>query len=255
MIVTRFPGLIRRDRPGAIRQVGESRFGRVLARPRRLVSGPDRFTLFQCSFDGPDGSTDFKDDAGRHTITAVGDAKIVRDQSKFGGASGLFDGTGDYLELPDHDDWSFGAGDFTIEGWVRPNNVAANQGLVSQKADANNSWYLWLRFAAPAGIEFDSYSGGVQQVGFNQGSNAGWSVGTWYHVALVRNGNDFKIYRDGTSVASTTSSNAIPELAAVLQIGLVGPTSAFNGHLDEWRISNVARYTGDFSPPSKAFPG
>ncbi len=39
MIITRSPALIRRERPGRIRSVGESKFGRVLDRPRRAAGG------------------------------------------------------------------------------------------------------------------------------------------------------------------------------------------------------------------------
>jgi hypothetical protein len=36
---------------------------------------------------------------------------------KYGCTSIKFDGAGDYLELPDESDWSFGTGDFTIENF------------------------------------------------------------------------------------------------------------------------------------------
>lgn len=39
MIIARSPGLIRRERPGLIRSVGASKFGRVLDRPRRVAAG------------------------------------------------------------------------------------------------------------------------------------------------------------------------------------------------------------------------
>ena len=54
-------------------------------------------------------------------VTANGNARITTGQSEFGGASGLFDGSGDYLSTPDSADWYFGTGDFTIDFWVRFN--------------------------------------------------------------------------------------------------------------------------------------
>jgi hypothetical protein len=56
-----------------------------------------------------------------HAVTAYGSAQITTGQSKFGGASGLFHGSGDYLSTTDSDDWTFGSGDFTIDFWVRFN--------------------------------------------------------------------------------------------------------------------------------------
>ena len=90
--------------------------------------------------DGTDGSTTFTDAIGTHTVTAVGNAQIDTAQYKFGGASGLFDGTGDYLTIPDHADFNFGAGDFTIDFWVRFNAINTAQAFISQTEDANNQW-------------------------------------------------------------------------------------------------------------------
>jgi len=82
-----------------------------------------------------------------HTVTAYGNAQIDTAQSKFGGASGLFDGAGDYLSTPDSEDWNFGSGDFTIDFWVRFNSlpgVGAQRCLYSQRLDDSNIVVLML---------------------------------------------------------------------------------------------------------------
>ena len=56
-------------------------------------------------------------------ITANGDAQISTTQSKFGGSSMYFDGTGDYIEVPSSTDLFFGSSDFTIECWVYFNSL------------------------------------------------------------------------------------------------------------------------------------
>jgi hypothetical protein len=64
-------------------------------------------------FDGSDGSTTFTDVTG--TIwTANGNAQIDTAQSVFGGASGLFDGTGDFITTPDATKFSLSNADFCI---------------------------------------------------------------------------------------------------------------------------------------------
>src|SRR3990167_10480500 len=95
--------------------------------------------------------------ASAHVITANGDAQIDTAQSKFGGASGLFDGTGDTLTIPDSDDFNFGAGDFTVEWFARfvlspgdsctcgvfeQRNTAANKSYLFQGNDVAN--WQWL---------------------------------------------------------------------------------------------------------------
>ena len=71
-------------------------------------------------FEGSDGSTTFADESpAGHPLTANGNARIDTAQLKFGASSGLFDGSGDFISIPDRDDFTFGAGDFTIETFVR----------------------------------------------------------------------------------------------------------------------------------------
>src|SRR3990167_5725818 len=74
----------------------------------------DSYTQLLLHCDGVDAATTFTDEIGK-AVTANGNAQIDTAQKKFGTASGLFDGTGDYLSLADSDDWNFGAGDFTID--------------------------------------------------------------------------------------------------------------------------------------------
>jgi len=71
--------------------------------------------------DGTDGGTTFTDDSlNSITITANGDVNTDTGQQRFGTASAQFDGTGDYLSLPDNAVFDFGTGDFTIDFKERP---------------------------------------------------------------------------------------------------------------------------------------
>src|SRR3990167_5305793 len=85
----------------------------------------DTDCVLMLHMDGTDGATTFTDSSDNaKTMTAVGNAQIDTAQSKFGGASGLFDGTGDWLTTPDSTDWDLGTGDFTIDFWIRFSSVA-----------------------------------------------------------------------------------------------------------------------------------
>lgn len=207
--------------------------------------------------DGADASTTFTDNSSSaKTVTAVGNAQIDTAQSKFGGASGLFDGTGDNLTLADSADWFMDTGNVTVEFWIRFNAVTGLYYAVSQYVDGNNFLAVIFNFTAAVGARFFILNGGAFDVDFSQGATTGWSTGTWYHVALVRNGHDWAIYRDGTSIASTTDASAWPNFAGTLYIGQLGDgTNYFNGWLDDLRITKgVARYTANFTPPTEAFP-
>ncbi|MCR4341691.1 MAG: LamG domain-containing protein [Gemmatimonadaceae bacterium] len=217
------------------------------------MAGNDANTLLLLHMDGADASTTFTDSsASARTITRVGNAQIDTAQSKFGGASGLFDGTGDYLTVPDSADWAFGSGNFTIDFWIR---VAASTNAARiaghQTTDSNTGWRMGAR-TDNGNWYFDLYSGGSLIVNVTTASPL--SANTWTHMAFVKNGTDYRFYKDGTSVGSSTDANVVGDYTGTFRIGSDIDAAAFlNGWLDEFRISNIARWTTTFTPPTEAY--
>ena len=81
-------------------------------------------------FNGTNGSTTFTDNGpSPKTVTSNNGAAISTAQSKFGGASGLFDGTNDYLSTNSTSafDWQ---GDITIECWIYPLALNGNNSTI-----------------------------------------------------------------------------------------------------------------------------
>jgi hypothetical protein len=74
---------------------------------------------------------------------------------------------------------------------------------------------------------------------------------------LVRSGNDHKLYINGTQSGSTyTATNSITTLQNFITIGSNSDTpygAVLNGHIDEIRVSNTARYTANFTAPTTPF--
>ena len=77
------------------------------------------------------------------------------------------------------------------------------------------------------------------------------STGTWYHVAVARNNGTTKLFLDGVELGTGADTNDYGTTKPVI-IGSdyqASPTEAFNGHIDEVRISKgSARFTGAFTP-------
>jgi len=192
-----------------------------------------------------------------HTVTANGDAQIDTAQSKFGGASGLFDGTGDYLSIPDHSDWQLGGGtgDFTIDMWVRPTDITnvTSQSLFAQRNGAEEA-VIFLNYTAPDIFFKVSFIDGV---GGSVILSAAESISnnTWYHLAVVKNGTTYTSYLDGVQSATITKSFTYPNINSQLTIGSnsAGSNNFFYGWIEEYRVSNVARWTTNFTPPTSAY--
>ena len=206
---------------------------------------PSSVLLVHC--DGSDTSTTFTDSsASGHTLTASGNAQVDTAFKVFGTGSLLCDGTTDFVYASDHANWDF-ASDLTIDCRWRP--TALIGAMWSHWQDANN--YMQLVWGGIGGITFIVVEGGSTTLNVTQGSSSGWSTDTWYHVALVRFGNEWDIYRDGTSVASATDSITMPSFTGDVRLGaLSATTEELNGHLDEIRVVNgTAAWETNFTPP------
>ena len=86
---------------------------------------------------GSNGSTTFTDSSSNnYTVTAYGHAQISTAQSKFGGASGLFDGSVDYIRATPSTNLQFG-GDFTLELQVYP--LGTGDYIIGSSASDSNT--------------------------------------------------------------------------------------------------------------------
>lgn len=79
------------------------------------------------------------------------------------------------------------------------------------------------------------------------------TANTWTHWAVVKNGTSLKTYRNGTLYASTTCNGNIgvsSKYYMALGDYRAGDHSYFTGYIDYFRISNHARWTGNFTAPT-----
>jgi hypothetical protein len=215
--------------------------------------------------DGTNGSTTIVDSSPTpKTVTAIGNAQISTAQSKFGGASIAFDGTGDYLTVPDNADFEFGSGEFTIEMWIYPTAGSGTNRCFIAKSNRNSgggqgSYVIQISTANKLQMLFDKDATGDTWDIDVQGT-ANISLNTWHHIAVVRSGNVFTAYLNGTSEVTATSSITLVDNAQLLVIGAlgyVGPpfVNIYTGYIDDLRITKgVARYTSNFTPPTAPFP-
>jgi len=196
--------------------------------------------------DGANGSTTFTDSSlNALAVTPVGNAQISTTQSKYGGASGYFDGSGDYLDTSGTGiATAFGTGDFTIEFWYYPLTVSVQQNLVDKIGSASNAIYM-----SSAGVL-------KYYVGADRITGSTLSANTWYHIALVRYSGTTKLYVNGVqSGASYDDTNNYALNTGSPRIGAAfNNTVSVNGYIDDFRISRFARYVSNFTPPTAALP-
>ena len=228
-------------------------FSGVTMRNGLVVSNPAILSVLLTHLDGTNGSTSFVDSSSSpKTITGFGDAQISTTQSKFGGASAYFDGTGDYLTVASAD-FAVGTGDFTVEGWVYL--TAYGNGGIFSTWTVGMDQGIWLGFDLAGKINF--YIGGAYGSGYNNGivSAATVPLNTWTYVAAVRASSATYLYLNGERIGTSSTTRNITNTNGVIGRVYWGHDSNYlTGYIDEVRFTKSARYdTANFTLPSAPF--
>jgi hypothetical protein len=203
----------------------------------RLAAGPS-ITSLLLTLNGSNGATSTVDEAGSHTITFNGNAQLSTGQKKFGTASLLLDGSGDYLDVSQDSKFNL-TGDFTIECWIRTSSTAGDGVIV----DLNR-----LSISNPAGFVFYRNGSNITWYASSDGSTNNianglsfgtLSVDTWYHIAVAKKGSSWAAWLNGTRGSTLTSaSTPYYNVSALTKIGAYVGGAEFEGYIDDVRIIN-----------------
>jgi hypothetical protein len=192
------------------------------------------------------------DNAMMNDLETVGNAQISTTQSKFGGSSMYFDGTGDYLKAPGSQLYAYGTGDYTIEMWVRFGSVSTSVLVGNISGSGYGDWAFFYNSTSTV-LRFIMNNNAVLL------SSSSWtpSANTWYHVAICRASGTYRFFVDGTVTGSgSDTTNIAWTTANSILVGSANDgTLQLNGYIDDLRITKgYARYTANFTVPSSAFP-
>ena len=228
-----------------------------------IYTSTDANTKLLLHCNGTDASTTFTDSStSAHTVTANGNAQIDTAQSKFGGASGLFDGTGDYLSVPYNANLAPTAtGDWTLDCWIRTTTLAATQVIYSVENNGTTEPTVYLRLDTSGFLFAGAGDTGCTAQFNSTASNQALSINTWYHVAMVidRTANLIKLFVGGVECTYSVQESITGNLglcagSSPAHIGSARPVASyFNGWIDELRVSNSARWTSNFTPATVAY--
>lgn len=233
-------------------QVNSTRF-----RIRRATNDP--VTTFLCHCDGTEGATTAQAaiNIGNGTNLGTNGGIITTAQSVFGGSC---------IRIPAGGRWDFNAAfgapalglglyDFTIEFWLRTTSAATTT-LISMDNILGGNVVGGLHLTPSGVFAYNSASGSNWTL---SGAPAGTVNGdVWRHIAICRQGSLIYLWiagQPGTSSpqAMATAISVNPATGGSSGIFSLGATGAFDGYVDEIRISRGCRYTMAFTPPSAPF--
>jgi hypothetical protein len=212
--------------------------------------------------------------ASGHTVTKYGTASTSTSVKKFGTGSWSFAGgtnTGHY-HVADSTDWDVqtsGAnphaspnGSYTVEFWLYQNAWPTTHSHFLSMATELYNWSIYQ--PADGGHRLVIGWVGNWAIDF---ANDSLVLNQWQHCAIVKNVANTYCYVDGvetglhgaapgrTENVWSYNSTGTGTGGMVIGGGGIWDTSknTLDGYLDEIRISNVARYTSNFTPPTAAF--
>jgi hypothetical protein len=238
--------------------IGNSRYFNTFKVPEHQISnvGENTDVKLLLHFEG-DNNSKTVTDRGISKITTcscLGNAEISSDKHKFGETSLKLDGVNSLVEVPDSKIiWpsTFYTNPFTIEGYFNFSNTSNRQVLIKK----NNSILIEYLTVPVKMLAVTLQATNNQTSRFEYQLDP--TIGSWYHIALVKNGVNVALFLDGQKVINSTYLGTIQDggSSEPWDIGAnrAGGTDYFNGYIDEVRIVASAVYTEVFTPAHHQF--
>jgi len=152
-----------------------------------------------------------------------------------------FDGSDDYVSIPHDASLNLEDTDFTITAWLNPDTGGAAERFISKRdMSVVEGWHLERESGGT--LRCLAWQGASNKVDLIGGSI---TTGSWHYTVFKRDGDSWYALLDDSIVASTTDSDPIVTTTESVLFGAVssssGPTSLFDGLLDEIHISDTSR--------------
>lgn len=204
-------------------------------------------------FDGADGGTDTIDTSGSgHTVTTSGDFELDDAQVKFGNTSGKFSADADIVSVGDHSDFDFGTDALTIMCHFRIDKIVLSKNAVFCHKYGDSTHYVKLYYVEnpESGSEFffDVRNGAASLYMYSDADQI--EADTWYHLCVVRSGDDWKLFLNGNVVDIKNNNISLPDTSG--QLKSYG-SSDFVWWLDDLVATKQALYTAAFDVPTRPY--
>ncbi|MDO8429063.1 MAG: DUF2341 domain-containing protein [Candidatus Daviesbacteria bacterium] len=194
-------------------------------------------------------------DSSGNGATLTNNASTTFTTGKFSNG-GTFNGTSQYFSSSST--WDDPKVTFTWATWFKPtadlssSMTPSYQSLVAEYASASN--YNSLIYSKGDGsLRFDITASGSFFTPISYVST--YTANTWYHVSVTRDNSSWKMYINGSQVASATDSRASTAGNRTTYLGQDGLGSYYGGALDEARVYNRTLSAGEVSQLYNFAPG
>jgi len=209
-----------------------------------------RYTTLLATATGTSDNNNITDEStSNHTITVNGDTHAgTFSPYRHGGYSNHFDGSGDFLAIPNDAGFGFGTGSWTFETWLYCTKTGATNAIFDTRVGTGTQTGSFGIGMLSTG-QVQMFSGGV----LHKPSDT-LSFNEWQHLAIVKDAstNTTTFYYNGTASSSTYSDTRDYGSSQPVQIAKDDWTNYFGGYLRDLRVvKGTAVYSGNFTPPTE----
>jgi hypothetical protein len=200
-------------------------------------------------------STTFTDATGNYsTINRTGVTWYSNVGGALGGSVGMYTGGGNnYLAIPNDNSFihQLGSSDFTIEMFIRGGTTSNHRCLMGYSdggvqalqiaTNPTNAIFYW---ASSNGSSWD-----IRQENDVRNPH---DDSAWYHIAVSRESGQWYAWNNGTRVGGSSNATALVDENSDFRIFANGNINdSFEGYIDQFAVSDVARYSGStYTVPS-----
>jgi len=171
--------------------------------------------------------------------------------------AGSFNGSSQYLTVPDNAAFTLGTNDFTMECWINVGNLPTAPLIAAQTNSALSvlSFYLLANSSGAFQPVLQNASGAYKSISGTVGSIV---ANTWCHVAFVRDGNTARAYVNGVQKGTVDVTGfTVRDSTDVFGVGGGGAytSSPYAGYISNFRLVNgTCLYPSGttFTPPTTA---
>jgi hypothetical protein len=162
-----------------------------------------------------------------------------------------FDGADDFVHISGNNVYDALAS-FTVEAWISPDTDGFEEDEWQIVSDHDhNALVGWVLLLNGGKLELRIYDGNWNTLS----GSISMRAGEWHHVAGTLDDGVARVFFDGDELDEQDLDTVASAHAGPTRIGAAAYVDNFHfsGLIDEVRISSVARYADDFTPPNAAF--
>lgn len=166
-----------------------------------------------------------------------------------------FDGSGDWFGFASPQTLDI-TSDWTLECHAK-DIAATDAGAIIGRGTTAGGAGRWALFLSGSSGNVAFYADDLTGAAIVDANSVVAADGNWRHIAVVRNGSNWYLFKDGVQVDTGTQSGTAGTTSSALNIGadaVSASSRTIAGKVSRVKITRAALWTSGFTPPARTDP-